>query len=72
MPSQKPRIALTVDDDLNELLEEISKLTKKPKATIITEFLVDIKPVLTDLRDALILRRKKRLYAHISQDDSIS
>jgi len=60
MPSQKRRIALTVDDDLNAVLEELSALMKKPKSTIITDLLVDVSPMLTDLRDALQLAEEKK------------
>ena len=60
MPSQKPRIALTVDNDLNTLLEDLSVLMKKPKSTIITDLLVDVTPMLTDLRDALRLAEQKK------------
>jgi len=34
MPSQKPRINLTVDHELNELLQDLAVLMKKPKSTI--------------------------------------
>ncbi len=60
MPSQKRRIALTVNDDLNAVLEELSVLMKKPKSTIITELLVDIAPMLVDLRDTLQLAEQKK------------
>lgn len=60
MPSQKPRIALTVDNDLNKILEDLSVLMKKPKSTIITDLLVDVTPMLTDLRDALQLAEQKK------------
>jgi hypothetical protein len=60
MPSQKPRINLTVNHDLNDLLEDVSRLLKKPKATIINDFLVDLVPMLTDLRDALELAEQKK------------
>ena len=60
MPSQKPRIALTVDNNLNTLLEDLSVLMKKPKSTIITDLLVDVTPMLTDLRDALQLAEQKK------------
>lgn len=62
MSKQKPRIALTVDEDLNSLLDEISVLTKTPKSTFITGFLVDAKPLLSDLRDALKLAQDKKDY----------
>ena len=70
MPSQKPRIALTVDNELNTLLEDLSVLMKKPKSTIITDLLVDVTPMLTDLRDALQLaEQKKRYKACLSSND---
>ena len=60
MPSQKPRIALTVDNDLNDLLQDLSVLMKKPKSTIITELLVDVTPMLKDLKEALELAEQKK------------
>jgi hypothetical protein len=61
MPSQKPRIALTVDHDLNEILEDLSRLMgNKPKSRIITDLLVDVTPMLIDLRDALQLAEQKK------------
>lgn len=60
MPSQKPRIALTVDNDLNKLLEDLSVLMKKPKSTIITDLLVDVTPMLKDLKEALELAEQKK------------
>ncbi len=60
MPSQKPRIALTVDTDLNKLLEDLSVLMKKPKSTIITDLLIDVKPMLKDLKSALELAEQKK------------
>ena len=60
MPSQKPRIALTVEHDLNELLQDLSVLMKRPKSTIITEILVDVTPMLKDLKEALELAEQKK------------
>ena len=60
MPSQKPRIALTVDNDLNDLLQELSVLMKTPKSTLITDILVDITPMLKDLKEALELVEQKK------------
>lgn len=53
MPSQKPRIALTIDDDLNEVLEGISKLTGTPKSKIIVSFLHDLMPIFKELLESL-------------------
>lgn len=60
MPSQKPRIALTVDHDLNALLQDLSVLMKSPKSTIITDILVDVTPMLKDLKEALELAEQKK------------
>ena len=60
MPSQKPRIALTVEHDLNELLQDLSVLMKRPKSTIITDILVDVTPMLKDLKEALELAEQKK------------
>lgn len=45
MPSQKPRIALTVPDDINEVLDRISQLTNTPKSKLIVEMLEQYMPV---------------------------
>lgn len=44
MPTQKPRIALTVPDDLNDTLEELAELQDVPKTKIIVELLVEFQP----------------------------
>lgn len=38
------RVQVTIDEEMNSLLEEIYALTGTPKATTIGEFLSDIKP----------------------------
>ena len=53
MPTQKPRIALTVPDDLNELLDNLSELMGKPKSTFIVEFLTDVQPLFQELYNSL-------------------
>lgn len=60
MPTKKRRIALTVDDDLNGILDELSRLTQTPKSTIIVDFLKDAKPHLKDIVDALKLVEDKK------------
>lgn len=60
MPSQKPRINLTVDHELNELLQDLAVLMKKPKSTIIVDFLDEITPMLKDLKQALELAEQKK------------
>ena len=53
MPTQKPRIALTVPDDLNELLDNLSELMGKPKSTFIVEFLIDAQPLFSKLYNTI-------------------
>lgn len=54
---QKNRVNLTLDDELFATLTELSGLSGTPKATIINDFLVDIKPNL-DLSIDLIKKLK--------------
>ncbi|HAC8955703.1 TPA_asm: hypothetical protein G0J19_25390 [Salmonella enterica] len=54
---QKNRVNLTLDDELFATLTELSELSGTPKATIINDFLVDIKPNL-DLSIDLIKKLK--------------
>ena len=63
MPSQKPRIALTLDDDLQSVIDDISRITKTPKATIITDILRNSYPALDDLRNALVAVEQKKTYS---------
>ena len=53
MPSKKTRINLTVDAELNALLDDVSRLTNMPKATLILNIVHDVTPMLVELRDAL-------------------
>lgn len=53
MPSKKTRINLTVDAELNQLLDDVSRLTNMPKATLIVSIIHDVKPMLVELRAAL-------------------
>lgn len=53
MPSQKPRVALTMPDDLNALFDRISALNGVPKTKIMVELLTAYKPVLVEMLDAL-------------------
>jgi len=46
MPSRKPRIALTVPDDINATLDRLSELTGTVKTKLIIEMLEEYLPVL--------------------------
>lgn len=53
MPSRKPRVALTMPDDLNALFDRISELNGTPKTKLIIELLQAYEPVLTEMLDTL-------------------
>ena len=53
MPSRKPRIALTVPDDLHDILDTLSDLTGTPKTKLILEILEESKPVFIQMITAL-------------------
>ena len=46
MPSRKPRIALTVPDDINATLDRLSELTGTVKTKLILEMLEEYTPIL--------------------------
>ena len=52
MPSQRPRVALTLPDDLNVLLDQVSDYQGTPKTKLITEILLECKPVLEQMLSA--------------------
>ena len=45
MPSRKPRIALTVPDELNDILDRLSDLSGTPKTKLIIEMLEQYAPI---------------------------
>lgn len=63
MPSQKPRINLTVPDDLNDVLERLSNRLNRPKTKIITDLMIEMKPHLISMLDALEEIDKNKLMA---------
>lgn len=60
MPSQKPRLNLTLDDELNDLITDLSRLMGIPKTRVITDLLKDVLPALKEMRDALELAKEKK------------
>lgn len=60
MPTKKHRINLTVDDDLNKLLSELSELTKTPKARLVVDFLKEAEPAFKTMRKGLLMARNSR------------
>ena len=68
MPSQKPRLNLTLDDDLQSVIDDIARITKTPKARIITDILRNAYPALDDLRNALVaVEQKKDVFPHLAR-----
>lgn len=53
MPSKKPRIALTVPAEIDDLLDRLYSLTGTPKTKLIIEMLEQYRPVLSSLVVAL-------------------
>ena len=60
MATRKTRVNLSVDDELNGLLDDVARLTNKPKATFIVDVLDDLKPMLRELTEALALAEEKK------------
>lgn len=52
MPSQKPRVALTLPDDLNAILDQVSDYQGTPKTKLITDILLECKPIFEQMLSA--------------------
>lgn len=55
MTDRKPRINVTVDDEMNELITQLADLQGIPKATLITQYLDMLRPHMVEIRDAMKL-----------------
>lgn len=60
MPSKKTRINLTIDDDMDNILSELSKLQGIPKATLVKNYLEMLRPHMVDIIDAIQLVNEKK------------
>jgi hypothetical protein len=60
MPSNKTRINLTVDEDMNELLIELAALQGVPKTTLVYEYLEAMRPHMIEIRDAIRMVNEKK------------
>lgn len=68
MPTQKARLNLTLDDDLQSVIDDIARITKTPKARIITDILRNAYPALNDLRNALLaVEQQKDIFPHLAR-----
>lgn len=53
MPAKNPRTNLTLPADLDAVISDLAHLRGTAKAKIITELLLEVQPVLEQIRDAL-------------------
>ena len=60
MPTTKPRINLSVDEDMNELLAELAALQGIPKATLVNQYLDMLRPHMVEIRDAIRMVNEKK------------
>ena len=60
MPSRKPRVALTLPDDLDALLDQVADYQGTPKTKLITEILLECKPVLQQMLSAYKLIQENK------------
>jgi hypothetical protein len=57
MPTRKPRLMISVPDDLMAVLQEFADATERPVSTAIVGLLVEMQPQLVDL--AKVIRAAK-------------
>lgn len=60
MPSNKPRVNLTLDDDLYALLGDLGDLQGKRRATVVKEYLEAMRPHMEGFKQALMLLEQKK------------
>ena len=60
MSARQKRLAISVDDDLNELLDALAKLEGKPKATLVADILHQMQPHFKQLIKAMELVEQKK------------
>ena len=60
MTDRKPRINVTVDDDMNELIAELAALQGIPKATLVVQYLDMLRPHMVEIRDAIRMVNDKK------------
>ena len=51
--TERIRINLSIDDEMNDLLAELAELTGRPKTSIVKDFLYNMKPAMEMTRDGL-------------------
>ena len=61
MATRKKRLQVTIEPELEPVLERLSRLMSKPQATIITELLLQSTPILEQTANALELAIQGKL-----------
>lgn len=60
MTKQRNRIGLTVDDELDDLLNKLSALSDQPKTKIILDIVKDAQPYIEDIIKALEMAKNAK------------
>ena len=60
MPTNKPRLNLSLDTDMNELIAELAALQGIPKATLVVQYLDMLRPHMVEIRDAIRMVNEKK------------
>lgn len=69
LPSQKPRLNLTLPDSLNDVISDLAELQGIPKTRVITEILIEIEPMLKQTVEALkAVKENKQDAVKIARD----
>ena len=61
--TERIRINLSVDKEMNDLLTELAELTGRPKTTIVKDFLDNMQPAMEMTRDGLKALKTIRVLA---------
>ena len=68
MPSQKPRLNLTLDDDLRAVIDRLADLMGKSRAGLVNDLLKEMHPALVDLAIALeAVKNKENILPHLAK-----
>jgi hypothetical protein len=74
MPSKSPRLALTIPDDLKQVLDDLGDAMGKPTSKVVTELLQELSPQLAATAKMVRLAQAgnragvKRVLAHMVGD----
>lgn len=66
--TERIRINLSIDDEMNDLLTELAELTGRPKTSIVKDFLYNMQPAMEMTRDGLKALKDNRSIAPALQN----